>query len=401
MERSPENRRAIRRQQKAAREKRLRRTRRILGVAGALGILCLAILLIVHLTKRDAASPEPEASVETQPKSVIHLAFAGDLNLTEGTLSSGENGSYQTVFMDILPLLANADLTALNLEGNASTMPRAMLTALRSAGVDLLQLANSYSISEGVLGLSDAIDAVYSAGMEPLGVYKNREAYQAGKGYTIRETNGVRIAFIAFTKGMDGMTLPSGSGDCVNVLYEDYDSAYQKVNTARISAVLEAAAREEPDLTVALLHWGSEYNDTVSNSQERIRKLLFEKGVDAIIGTHPHYVQQMTLSENGQFIAYSLGDLYGDATRSGSEYSVVLDLEVTKTPDGTRITDYSYTPIYTVTQEGAPKKVVRIREAMTAFEEGHVDQVSQEDYDAMSYALTRIEARIHPEEEDS
>ena len=392
MESSAEQRRASRQQKAAARNRR--RLRRILAVVVAAVVLCLAVFLIIKLQK--AEKPAVDPALDTRPKQQIHLAFAGDLNLTRGVIASGENGSYQNVFMDIVPLLANADLTVLNFEGSAGTAPRGLLTALRSAGVDFMQLANSYAISEGVLGLSDAIDAVYSAGMEPLGVYKNRAAYQEGKGYTIREVDGVRIAFVAFTKGLDGMTLPAGSSDCVNILYTDYDSAYQNVNTTRIRTVLDAAAQEEPDLTVVLLHWGSEYNDTISASQEKIRKLLFDRGVDAIIGTHPHYVQEMALSDNGQFIAYSLGDLYGDAERSGSEYSVILDLEVTKTEDDTRITGYTYTPIYTVTEKTGPVKVLRIREAMHAFEEGYVDRISQEDYDAMVYALTRIEARINP-----
>ena len=43
----------------------------------------------------------------------------------------------------------------------------AMAQALASAGVDLIQLANSYSIKNGMSGLSDTIDAVRAAGMEP------------------------------------------------------------------------------------------------------------------------------------------------------------------------------------------------------------------------------------------
>ena len=42
-----------------------------------------------------------------------------------------------------------------------------------------------------------------------------------------------------------------------------------------------------------------------------------------------------------------------------------------------------------------PLKVLRIREAMKAYEDGYIDRVSQETYDAMAYALERIEARIN------
>ena len=53
----------------------------------------------------------------------------------------------------------------------------------------------------------------------------NQEAKESG-GYTIREVNGIRVAVVAFSKGMDSMALPAGSENCVNLLYEDYDTEY-------------------------------------------------------------------------------------------------------------------------------------------------------------------------------
>jgi hypothetical protein len=152
------------------------------------------------------------------------------------------------------------------------------------------------------------------------------------------------------------MTLPQGSEHCVNVLYEDYDSTYQKLNRERINDVLDKIASEKPDLTVAMLHWGSEYNDTISESQEQILQIMQSNGVDAVIGTHAHRVQQMVYDPDaGTFVAYCLGDLIGDAPRAGAEYSVLLDLQITKSGEGgPRITGYDYTPIYTVREEGKP-----------------------------------------------
>jgi poly-gamma-glutamate synthesis protein (capsule biosynthesis protein) len=194
---------------------------------------------------------------------------------------------------------------------------------------------------------------------------------------------------------MDGMTLPQGSEYCVNVLYEDYDSTYQEVDTKAINTVLDAVEAAKPDLTVAMLHWGSEYNDTVSKSQKSIVSLLQERGVDAIIGTHPHYVQQMDYDpETGSFVAYSLGDLLSDGDRSGTEYSVILNLEITKRGGSTKITGYSYTPIFTVAERGKQLRSVRIAQAMDAYDGNYIDRVSEKTYQAMAYALERIQARV-------
>ena len=108
----------------------------------------------------------------------------------------------------------------------------------------------------------------------------------------------------------------------------------------------------------------------------------------------------MTLDpETGKFVAYSLGDFMGDAPRAGAEYSVILDLEVTKKGDTgvTTITNFSYTPIYNVQETGKPLRLLRIHEAIAAYESGYIDRVSETTYEAMKHALERIDARIKGE----
>lgn len=353
-----------------------------------------------------------KAPVDTgeEDKTVIHLAAGGDLNITDDVVAAvGSDGSYRQAFMDVLHLLSDADLSVLNFEGNfcgapygsdSRSAPESIANALAAAGVDMLQLANSCSIRGGISGLISTIDAVKNAGIEPLGVYKNKAEAAQGKGFTLMEVKGVRVAFVAFTKGMDGMTLPQGNEGCVNVLYTDYNNNYQKVDTEGITRVMENVNSANADIVVAMVHWGSEFNDTISSTQDKICKLLQENGADVILGTHPHYVQKMTFDERkGTFVAYSLGDFFGDATRAGSEYSVILNLEITKNnvTGETKVTGYDYTPIFTVREEGKPLQILRIKTAMAAYENNYIDRVSKETYDDMKYALTRIAARTKGE----
>ena len=272
-----------------------------------------------------------------------------------------------------------------------------MMTALQRIGVDMVQLANSYSINQGLSGLISTINAVRAAGMEPMGVYEDQQAYKEGEGYTVRTVQGVKIAFVAFTKGMDGMALPAGSENCVNLLYNDYESTYQSVNSAKIKEVLGAVAQENPDITVAMVHWGSEYNDTISSSQENIAQLMLDNGVDAIVGTHPHYVHKMVFDEKkGTFIAYSIGDFLSDGDKAGAQYSVLLDLEITKNNrnGNVQLTGYSYTPIYSYAEAWSDSlRVLRIHEAMAAYEDTFIGCVSAEVYEDMIKSLERIESR--------
>ena len=332
--------------------------------------------------------------------------------VTDKVIASGatEGGyNYTDVFLDVASILAAGDVSMLNFEGilagapygsSRHSAPAQLVQALDRAGVDILQTANSYSIADGLSSLRSSIQGIRDAGMEPAGTFTDSEEFNRNNGFILWDIQGVRVAVVAFTKGMDGMGLPAGSENCVNLLYTDYSSSYQKVDTAGITAILKDVEAEQPDVTIALLHWCSEFNDQISATQEEIRDLMYEQGVDAIIGSHPHYVQEMAFDEtSGTFIAYSLGDFLGDAERSGTNYSVLLDLQITKyaATGETKITGFDYTPIITLdeTDSGGQLRVLRIREAMAAYENHFVNSVSPEDYAAMQNALERITARIN------
>lgn len=419
-----------RRQQHREEQKILATQRKLLRigfiVTGITMVLCAATLLITHGLLRtpdpnkpsmESTMPSTEAPTEpVPPDTVIHFVAGGDINVTDKTVSAGNLPSgydYSNVFLDILPVLAAGDLTAVNFEGNlfgtpygtdSKSAPKELMQALKSAGVDFVQTANSYAVYNGLDGLQLTLQGIRQTGMEPLGTYADKAEFTENGGFVIRQVQGIRIAIVAFTKGMDGMGLPAGSEDCVNLLYKDFSSTYQTVDEDGIEDILHRAQEYQPDVTIALLHWGSEFNDKISDSQKKIVKIMTGAGVDAIIGTHSHYVQQVTLdTAKNQLVAYSLGDLLGDADRAGTDYSVLLDVEITR--DGktgeVKITGFDYTPVFIAdeTATGGQLRVLRIKEAMAAYEANCVGCVSKETYEAMKSALSRIEDRIHPEPE--
>ena len=415
-----------RRKQEAKRrqeQQQLLRRRVTLGVIAAAVVLALCGLLILLLqrdAKPDTTDPSGEVTqpVQTQPtdpETVISIAFGGDLNVTDKVVASGStNGGYDytDVFMDIVPLFAGADAAVLNFEGNLcgapygsqnTSAPQELMQALSNAGVDMIQMANSCAINNGLLGLRDTLDGIRQAGMEPLGAYASNEEFEKSKGFTLRSIRGVKVAFVSFTKGMDGLGLPEGSENCVNLLYNDYTNTYQDVNTEGITQILRAVEREKPDVTIALLHWGSEYNNQVSSSQKRIVELMQKEGVDAVIGTHSHYVQTVEYNaETGALVAYSLGDFFGDGEKSHTNYSMVLELEITKDNQSgtTKITSFDYTPIYTTTlgnDSAANMQILRIPDAIAAYEADSIHKVSAETYAAMKSALSRIKSKVEPD----
>ena len=364
-------------------------------------------------TEAPTVAPTEALNDREQAPVKISLVAGGDLNITDHVVWSGQQGGdfdYTKAFMDVAPILSEADLAFMNFEGNVcgapygtatTSAPTQILTALKNAGVDMLQVANSCSITNGMLGLTSTLNSIRSAGLETLGAYTSEEEFQRTKGYTICTVNDVKIAFVAFTKGVGGLGMPAGSENCVNILYEDYYTNYRKIDKERIKSVLKAAESEKPDLTIALLHWGSEYNDTVYDTQEDIVYLMQENGVDVIIGSHPHRVQHVDYDDlTGKLVAYSLGDFFGDGKKDGTFYSVLLNIEITKDYEAgvTRVTDWNYVPIYTLAENecDGDRRVIRIENAVAAYEMNYVEKVTYDCYKNLTFALDRIAKRIVP-----
>ena len=357
--------------------------------------------------------------IQKSPITTIHIKAAGDLNVTDAVVNAGMaviNDDFSPVFKDVAAILSDADLTVMNFEGNvcgapygseSTSAPAELLTALRGCGVDLLQMANSCAISNGLNGLTSTLRAIRAAGIEPVGAFSSSEEFKKSKGYTMTEIQGVKVGFVAFTKGLGGRGMPAGSEDLVNILYSDYTTLYNEIDKTRITSILKSMEEEKPDITVALLHWGSEYNDDISKTQEQIVSLMKKNGVDVIIGTHPHTLQPIEFDKSaGTLVAYSLGDFFGDANRGATNYSVILDVEITKDENAgtTKVTDYTLHPIYTVRENECvgnnDRRVVRVGTALTAYNGNFLDKVTDSCKESMEYALTRIDERTAVKEEE-
>ncbi len=371
----------------------------LIGVAV---LVCLAVVLLLW-RPWEGPSEDDQNTLTPPPDQVIHIVAGGDVSISDKTVAAGlsANGyDYQKVFQDVLPVLASGDITMLNFEGILSgsdygtetkAAPPELLRDLANAGVDVLQTANSCSVFDGLRGLNSTLQGVRDAGMTPLGTYSGSSDFSKSGGYIIWEVGGIKVAMMAFTKGMDGMGLPAEN--CVNLLYKDYNSTYQKVDEDGITRIVRNAAAHDPDVMIALVHWGSKTSIQSSKTQNKICTILKNEGVDAIIGTHPHNVQNVDFDANtGTLVAWSLGVFYGEEANA----SVLLDLEITK--DGltgvTKVTGFDYVPVYLETQADGSARLLRMREAIAGYENRYLDRVSEETYNAMKTALARIESRI-------
>ena len=131
-----------------------------------------------------------ELADRNKEDAVIHIVAGGDLNVTDKTVWAGHSEDlydYTNVFMDVAPVFSKADLAILNFEGTVSGLPygseknsapNEMLQALKNAGVDLIQAANSCSVNNGISGLATSLANTRAAGLEPVGAFADAEEFR-------------------------------------------------------------------------------------------------------------------------------------------------------------------------------------------------------------------------------
>ena len=216
---------------------------------------------------------EQQEQLQSSQPATATLAAVGDIMVYDTQLDDAlqSDGSYNFLpsFAKVASLLTQPDLTVGNFEANSTgapyggypsfNAPESLAKTLAAVGFDMVQTANTYSIQNGVSGLNSTLKNLRAAGLTTVGTYASETEKNENGGVVVKEINGIKFAFIAYTKGLNSMSVPAGSEYCVNLLYTDYDSNYTKINRAGILTSIEAAKQLDPDVIVAMLHWGREY----------------------------------------------------------------------------------------------------------------------------------------------
>ncbi len=306
-------------------------------------------------TTTTVPSPEPTSSTTTTTAPIdITIAAVGDV-LTHmpivNSVRDSKTGSYNfdPVFSPIAPYLRGADYTVANLEtrfaGPAAgysgfprfNTPGELAFALKNIGVDLAATANNHSLDMGWDGVVKTLDKLDAANVSHVGTYRN--AAEKAKPF-IADIHGVRVAFLNYTASLNGLPIPKDRPYAVNVL--DVDQVASDAATARVWGA---------DLVIAILHYGNEYDREPSEAQTEISTELLRRGVDVVLGSHPHVVQPIRHIFDGtsltdKYIVYSLGNFVSSQRWRYSDSGIVAYVHVEKRGLRTFVTGVSYLPVY-------------------------------------------------------
>lgn len=369
----------------------------------------LLIIGLIYLFQKLGSNKSDDQKIDYASLSPVTVLFAGDISPSPEAVESyqiGRGYDFSACFHSVMAQTLSADLAVANLEGNISdsadkaNYPPALLNSLSSIGFDILQTGNSYSIQNGITGLKRTRSEIENAGMQSVGTCISKEEYDQTGGIIIKEVNGIRFAFLAFTKGMvDNMHIPEEAAWCVNLLYSD-DVTYSKIASDSIANTVKRAKAMNPDVIVALVHWGSEYNDEITESQRKIADLLCKNGASLIIGTHSHYVGPIVQMKNessptgSTLIAYGLGDFASSADTEVARSGCILNVQFKRTEERVILSNVQYTPVYSTEPSEALEcnswEVLDCLQAVKFYEENYYDRVSEPIYDLLLKVISHM-----------
>ena len=314
---------------------------------------------------------------------------------------------FSYVYEDIKNYTLSSDITIGSLEttfagkekgySNYPTFntPDSLATALKNIGVDVVSLAGNHALDYGYTGLCRTIDVFNNIGLSHLGTYKTAEDQEK---ILIKDVKGVKIAFINYTYGTNGIPVPSGKEFCVNLIDKDF-----------IKKQINQAKEQNVDMIVACMHWGTEYRTTANSEQKDLANFLFENGVDVILGNHPHVLEPMekktiTLQDGTTkevFVVYALGNFTADQRDEITRDSAILNLTITKNSDSKiSIDKVNYVPIYMYKNTNVSThkfKILDIEKTIKDYEEGTNTSINSTVYNNLKKQLEKIKSILGDE----
>ncbi|MFG1998444.1 CapA family protein [Spirillospora sp. NPDC048911] len=272
------------------------------------------------------------------------IAFGGDVHF-EGELSTRLTSSPDTAFGPIAAQFRQADLAMVNLETAVTTggtpapkdytfrAPPTAFRALKSAGVDVVTMANNHGMDYGDTGLQDSLAASKQAGFPVVGIGRNAgEAYRPYK-VTVK---GARVAVIGATQVLDDNLVEAWTATDAKA------GLASAKNAPRLVQVVQQA-RKEADVVIVNLHWGQERNSCATPVQRQLAAQLADAGADAIVGSHAHVLQAGGYLK-GKYVHYGLGNFVFYNSNGPTAQSGVLTLTFDPKAKATRVTKADWAP---------------------------------------------------------
>lgn len=249
----------------------------------------------------------------------------GDVLLDRGVRKEiNRSGGVNKLFSGVENVFKQADAVVINLECplteketpiNKKFIFRgdsAWAKNLREVGVTHAALANNHSMDQGRSGLIDTYLNLEKENIQTIG-YGNTQVEACDPIIIEKGKQKVAIFNSVLVPLENWMYLEQKQGICQASVIE------------LCERIKETKTQQVATHIVVVLHWGAEYHLTPDLSQRKAARQLINSGADALIGHHPHVIQQEEIYK-GKPIFYSLGNFVFDQTKPNTDIALIVSL---------------------------------------------------------------------------
>lgn len=336
-----------------------------------LAVLCAHAACSRAVAGTDSADTIKEASADFQQKGPAEatLLFVGDAMQHQDQLDrarklGGGDYDYSECFRLIAPAVSAADYAVVNLEvplggGRGGytgfpcfSAPDAFAVALKEAGFDLFLTANNHTLDRSDAGLRRTLLVLDSLKVDHTGTFRDKTQREQLVPF-IKEVNGIRIAFLNYTYGTNGLTARDGA-------------EVSLIEKEAMAAEMQEAREAGAELIAVMPHWGVEYVLTENAWQRDVAQFLIDNGADLIIGSHPHVIQPMKVVHSDKYdkdvlVVYSLGNFISNMKTGDTRGGAMVTVKVRRDENGnTRFADAAYDTFYAAKPDGSARSNYRV-----------------------------------------
>lgn len=299
------------------------------------------------------------SSGTSQPAKITLLGAGDNMQHTPMLTACKTDSGYdfEPIYTQIKPVVSAADIAFVNQEMpiNPAAEPQGyplfnaaseMCEALVDTGFDVISESNNHMLDQGEKGLQATIDYWKTkSGITQVGAYQDDADLHKPH---IVEKNGFKVAYLAMTEMTNNFSLPGDSK--LRILYTSQTDTIRQ---------LIQAARQQADIVVVSVHWGTEDTFDLTDAQTMLAQKMVDWGADVIFGNHPHALQKLTTLKRQSDgatcpVIYAFGNLISTQYDPWNLVSGLLSITYTRNANGKAdFQGMQFQPIVTYYETGA------------------------------------------------
>lgn len=308
-------------------------------------IFCVAAMTVTGIHSTIVADGTKYRRKRTHPQNAISLLAVGDDLIHDSIYQAARTKkgyNFNPIFRHTSQYIKKADLSIINQETifvrnhysgyPAFGSPYQVGDAVARAGFDVATQATNHAMDRGVSNIFGTYHywRKNHPRMTILGIHTSQKDASHIK---VIKKNGIRIAMLNYTYGLNGIRLPKGREYAVDEL----------INPRKIRKDIRKARRQS-DFVIVFPHWGTEYQYRPSADQRKWAQLFADEGVNLVIGTHPHVLEPCTTikGKNGHrtVVYYSLGNFVSAQKKTDRKIGGMAEVKIIKDKKGVHIQNY-------------------------------------------------------------